>query len=99
MKLIINREVSGGYCKTAVSRRAFLINFKTMAKLNLKDVKIELPKEFNGNPDDVDIVEWLEYKFGARSDIRIANPLCNLELSDCNISVGEAKIDGKPFVF
>lgn len=70
-----------------------------MSKLNLKDVKIELPKHFNGNPDDVDIVEWLEYRFGARSDIRIANPLCNLELSDCIISVGEAKIDGKPFVF
>ena len=70
-----------------------------MSKLNLKDVKIELPKHFNGNPDDVDIVEWLEYRFGARSDIRIANPLCNLELSDCVICVGEAKIDGKPFVF
>lgn len=61
-----------------------------MSKLNLKDVKIELPKYFNGNPDDVDIVEWLEYRFGARSDIRISNPLCNLELSDCVISVGEA---------
>jgi hypothetical protein len=70
-----------------------------MSKLNLKDVKIEMPKEFNGNPDDVDIVEWLEYRFGARSDIRIANPLLNIELSDCIISVGEAKIDGKLFVF
>ena len=70
-----------------------------MSKFNLKDVKIELPKHFNGNPDDVDIVEWLEYRFGARSDIRIKNPLCNLELSDCVICVGEAKIDGKPFVF
>ena len=70
-----------------------------MSKFNLKDVKIELPKYFNGNPDDVDVIEWLEYCFGARSDIRIANPLYNLELSDCVISIGEAKIDGKPFVF
>ena len=70
-----------------------------MSKLNLKDVKIELPNYFNGKPDEVDIVEWLEYRFGARSDIRIANPLYNLELSDCTISVGEDKIDGKPFVF
>ena len=70
-----------------------------MSKLNLKDVKIELPNYFSGKPDEVDIVEWLEYRFGARSDIRITNPLCNLELNDCNISVGEAKIDGKPFVF
>ncbi len=70
-----------------------------MSKLNLKDVKIEMPKEFNGNPDDVDIVEWLEYKFGARSDIRMANSLYNVELSDCIISVDEVKIDGKPFVF
>lgn len=70
-----------------------------MAQLNLKDLKIELPKHFSGNPDDVDFVEWLEYCLGARSDIRIANPLFNLELSDCNISIGEAKIDGKPFIF
>jgi hypothetical protein len=69
-----------------------------MSKLNLKDVKIELPNYFNGKPDEVDIVEWLEYRFGARADIRISNPLCNLELSDCSIYVGEAKIDGKPFV-
>ena len=32
-----------------------------MSKFNLKDVKIELPKYFNGNPDDVDVIEWLEY--------------------------------------
>jgi len=70
-----------------------------MSKLNLKDVKIEMPKYFNGKPCDVDIVEWLEYRFGARNDIRIANPLYNVELSDCVISVGEAKIDDNPFVF
>jgi hypothetical protein len=66
-----------------------------MTHLSLKNVKIELPNYFNGNPDEVDIVEWLEYRLGARSDIRIANPLCDLELSDCIISVSEAKIDGK----
>jgi hypothetical protein len=70
-----------------------------MSKLNLKDVKIEMPKPLNGDPNEVDVVEWLEYIFGERSDIRIANPLCYLELRDCKISVDEAKIDGKPFVF
>ena len=68
-----------------------------MSKLNLKDVKIEMPKEFNGRPDDVDIIEWLEYKFGARYDIRMNNPLYSVELSDCIISVGEVKIDGNSF--
>lgn len=70
-----------------------------MSKLNLKDVKIEMPKDFNGNPDDAEVVEWLEYRLGARSDIKLSNPLCDVELSDCVVSVGEAKIDGKPFVF
>lgn len=70
-----------------------------MSKLNLKDVKIEMPKDFNGNPNDAEVVEWLEYKLGTRSDIRLSNPLCDIELSDCVVCVGEAKIDGKPFVF
>jgi len=70
-----------------------------MSKLNLKDVKIEMPKDFNGNPNDAEVVEWLEYRLGARSDIRLSNPLCDVEISDCVVSVGEAKIDGKPFVF
>ena len=70
-----------------------------MAKLTLKDVKIELPKHFTFNPTDVDIVEWLDYRFGSRCDVRLSNPLHELELSDCQISVGNASIDGKPFVF
>ena len=70
-----------------------------MAKLNLKDVEIEMPIGFNGNPNDAEVVEWLEYRLGARNDIRLSNPLCDIEISDCVISVGEAKIDGKPFVF
>ena len=64
-----------------------------MKKLILKDVKIEMPKEFNGNPDDVDIEEWLEYRFGARSDIRVANPLYNVELTDCIVYIGESNLN------
>jgi hypothetical protein len=70
-----------------------------MAKLNLKDLKIEMPKDFNGKPNDAEFVEWLEYEFGARSDIKLSNPLHVIELKDCKVCVGEAKIDGKPFVF
>jgi len=70
-----------------------------MSKLNLKDVKIEMPKDFNGNFNEVDFVEWLEYRLGARSDIRLSNPLCDVELSDCAVRAREAKIDGKSFVF
>jgi hypothetical protein len=70
-----------------------------MSKLNLKDVKIEMPKDFNGNPNDAEVVEWLEYRLGARNDIQLSNPLCDIELSDCVVYVGKAEIDGKPFVF
>jgi hypothetical protein len=28
-----------------------------MSKINLKDVKIEMTKDFNGNPNDVEVVE------------------------------------------
>jgi len=70
-----------------------------MSKLNLKDVKIELPKDFTGKPTNVDVVEWLEYRLGARYDIKFSNPLFEIELNDCQVSVGKAMIDGKPFVF
>lgn len=70
-----------------------------MEKLNLKDVKIEMPKDFNGNPDDAEVVEWLEYRLGARSDIKLSNPLLDIELSDCVVFVGEANIDGNSFIF
>lgn len=69
------------------------------ARLSLKDVKIKMPKDFNGSPNDLDIVEWLEYRFGARCDIRLSNPLYEVELNDCDISIGEAKINDKPFIF
>ena len=70
-----------------------------MSKFNLKDLKIEIPKDFIGNPTDLDVVEWLEFRFGARNDIRLSNPLHEVELNDCQISVGRAMIDGKPFLF
>ena len=68
-----------------------------MAKLKLKDVTIELPLWLEENPSDLDIVEWLEYNIGARSDIRLSNKLYNLDLSECIISINEASIDDKPF--
>lgn len=70
-----------------------------MSSLKLKDVKIKMPKDFNGSPSDLDIIEWLEYRFGARCDIRISNPLYDTELSDCEVSIGKAEIDGKAFIF
>ena len=70
-----------------------------MATLTLKDVKIEIPNYFTIKPTDSDIVEWLEYNLGDRSDIKLLNPLIELELSDCKISVGNANINGKTFVF
>ena len=70
-----------------------------MSNLNLKDVKIEMPKDFNGNPTGIEFVEWLEYELGARSDIKLSNPLHTIELKDCKVSVSGAKIDGKHFVF
>lgn len=69
-----------------------------MAKLNLKDVKIELPKDFNEDFNDAQFVEWLEYEIGACSSIAISNPLHKLELKDCNVQVGSATIDGKNVV-
>lgn len=68
-----------------------------MAKLKLKDVKIEFPLWLEENPSDLDIVEWLEYNIGARFDIRLSNKLYNLDLSECIISINEASIDDKPF--
>ncbi len=70
-----------------------------MSKLQLNNVKIDLPQGFDKDFDEVDLVEWLEWELGARSDIRLNNPLHDIELSDCNVSVGEAKIDGKNFKF
>ena len=72
--------------------------FKKMAKLILKDVKIELPKDFKEDFNDAQFVEWLEYEFGACSSIAISNPLHKLELKDCNVQAGSATIDGKNVV-
>lgn len=70
-----------------------------MSKLEFKNIRIELPKDFNGNPTDAEFIEWLEYELGARSDIKLSNPLHTIELKDCKVSVGESKIDDEPFVF
>ena len=68
-------------------------------KLVLKNVSIELPTNFKGNPNNSEIVEWLEYRLGARCDIKVSNPLCELDLCDCNISASEATLNGKQFTF
>ena len=68
-------------------------------KLNLKNVKITFPEDFESNPTDSDVVEWMEYELGARSNISLSNPLVDLELKDCNVFVSETSINDKPFVF
>jgi len=68
-----------------------------MSKLSLKDLKIEMPLWFKGNPTENDLVEWLEYELGARADIKLSNPLQEIEIKDCKVSIGETKLDGKAF--
>ena len=66
-----------------------------MSKLTLKNVTITYPATFTGDPTDAQLVEWLEYGLGLRNDIELSNPLCELELRDADIKVGQADIDGK----
>ncbi len=70
-----------------------------MAKINLKSVKITFPEDFESTPTDSEVVEWLEFELGARGDLSLSNPLVDLELKDCDVSVGDATVDNKPFVF
>ncbi len=70
-----------------------------MSKLTLKDVTIELPKDFNEAFNNAQFVEWLEYETGACYSIDRSNPLHKLELRDCNVKVGSAMIDGKQILF
>ena len=67
-----------------------------MSKLTLKNVTITYPETFTGDPTDAQLVEWLEYGLGLRNDIELSNPLCEIELRDADIKVGEATIDGNP---
>ena len=70
-----------------------------MSKLSLNNVKIKFPEDFIGYPTDIELVEWLEYELGSDSTIKKSNPLSQIELKDCIVTIGEAKIDGKPFIF
>lgn len=64
-----------------------------MAKLSLKDVKIQLPADFATAFTEADLIEWLEWELGARFDIKQTNPLYEIELHDCKVTIGESKID------
>ena len=66
-----------------------------MAKLNLQDVKIALPKDFKSDITESQFIEWLEWVLGARQDIHNSNPLIDVELCDCEVKVGKAILDGK----
>lgn len=66
-----------------------------MGKINLKGIKISFPSELENNFNEQDVVEWLEYNLGLRSDIRIKNQLYDIELSDCIITIENATINGK----
>lgn len=68
-----------------------------MSKLNLEDFKLQLPNDFKGNFSQADFIEWLECQIGIRYryDISNDNPLCGIDISDCNISVGKATLDNE----
>ena len=64
-----------------------------MAKLKLEGVKIEFPVDLIIN--EVDIVEWLEFRIGISSSIHKANPLSEYELSDVNISIEKCLLNDR----
>lgn len=70
-----------------------------MSKLKLKNVRIELPKDFNGNPTDSDMIEWIEYEIGMTSVISTANPLFEVDIKACSVWVGEMSVNGKLYTF
>lgn len=66
-----------------------------MAKINLQNVEIVLPKDFKSDITESQFIEWFEWVLGARWDIHNNNPLIDVELHDCEVKVGKAILDGK----
>jgi hypothetical protein len=69
-----------------------------MAKLNLKDFKIEFPMDYEGNHTNEQLIEWLKFEFGISTFIPMDNPLSEIDLESCKVSVGYATLDGEPIV-
>jgi hypothetical protein len=69
-----------------------------MAKLNLKDFKIEFPMYYEGNHTNEQLIEWLKFEFAISSFIPTDNPLSEIELESCKVSIGSATLDGEPIV-
>jgi hypothetical protein len=67
-----------------------------ISRIQLQGVKIDFPdwlrkKDFK----ETDIVEWMEYQFGLNSSICKNNPLANLDLNDCKVTIDKFLLDGK----
>lgn len=69
-----------------------------MSKLKINDLKIQLPSDFNGDFDDAQFVEWIEWELGKRFDIKMTNPLIDISLKDCEVSIGSALLNDKPII-
>ncbi len=67
-----------------------------MPKLTIKNLKITFPKSLQVDPNEAEFVEWMEWELGLRHDIKVSNPLSEIELKDCGVSADEWIIDGKP---
>ena len=60
-------------------------------RINLENTTIYFPVEA---PDftEKELEEWLYYNLGIRGSIRLDNPLCDIELSDCSVRYERLKI-------
>lgn len=70
-----------------------------MTTLSLKNVKMVLPSNLSGTPSSENLAEWLSFELGQTDLIKASNPLYDIYITDCKISVGEVEIDGQPFDF
>ncbi len=66
-----------------------------MSNLKLTNLKIELPKDFNGSsPTSSQILSWLEFELGISPQMSMENPLVYTDLKDCKVSFDKSFLDG-----
>lgn len=70
-----------------------------MAKLKIKDLKIDLPEGFEDDFTDAQFIEWFEYEVRRSSlhpvKISVNNPLHKIRLKDCKFKAEGATLDDK----
>lgn len=69
-----------------------------MSDIILKDLQINFPEDFTGKPTRLEIVEWLEFELGQNSSLLRSNPLSRIEISDCEIDIKGATINGQAII-